>query len=421
MGKILVKPTKLVGRVEVPPSKSISHRAIICGGLCDTFDKSIVKNVVISEDIEATIKAIRSLGVNIDIKKQEDSNRCKLVIQRQKKNVKMAKINCFESGSTLRFLIPVSTVFAENSEFEATGSLIERPLDIYYDIFEKQNIAYCCYYRKLPLFIDGKFKSGNYDIDGSISSQFVSGMLFMLPLLNGDSTINITNELESKAYVDLTIDILGRFGVTIENNNYEKFFIKGNQKYVATEYEVEGDYSQAAFYLVANELGSEIEVDGLNEASLQGDKQIIEIIQDLRKMNSGEYTLDVSQIPDLVPIVSVLASLKENVTTYITNARRLRIKESDRLHAICSQLQLLGADITELEEGLVIRGKRFLDGGQHVDSFNDHRIAMSLAIAATRCNSEIVINNFRTVNKSYPEFWDDYNMLGGEAYELDIW
>lgn len=419
MKKMLIKPSKLKGDVIIPPSKSVSHRAIICASLCDGKNESIIKNVIMSEDIKATIEAMEALGVKINVE-TDFNDRYKLIVKKEKETVENAIINCNESGSTLRFLIPIALVLADKSEFTGSGRLIERPLDTYYRIFDEQGIAYTNDNGKLPLKVAGNLKSSNFNIEGDISSQFISGLLFSLPLLNGDSKITITSELESKGYVDLTIDMLNKFDVNIVNNNYREFIVKGNSKYKSTNYEVEADYSQGAFFLVAKALGNDVNSIGLNEDSIQGDKEIVDIINEIKNSNSNELTIDASQIPDLVPILAVLSSLLDGKTVNITNAKRLRIKESDRLNAITTQLNLLGADLTELDDGIIIKGKKVLKGGATVNSFNDHRIAMSLAIAATKCEEEIVLEGFEAVKKSYPSFWDDYQTLGGQISELNM-
>jgi 3-phosphoshikimate 1-carboxyvinyltransferase len=264
---------------------------------------------------------------------------------------------------------------------------------------------------------------------GDVSSQFISGLLFALPLIDGDSEIVITKKLESRGYVDLTLDILNKFGINIINEAYNRFIIKGNQKYIKRNYRVEGDFSQVAFWLVAGALGGDIVCHDLKEDSLQGDKVIVDIIKRMQgnlitedgKMTSTtaetvSTIIDGSECPDIIPVLAVLAALSEG-TTEIVNAGRLRIKECDRLSAVASELKKLGADIEEKEDGLIIKGKKELIGGE-VDSFNDHRIAMALAVAAIRCKEPVTIRDSGCIKKSYPTFWEHYKMLGGK---LDEW
>lgn len=345
-----------------------------------------------------------------------------------KKNRDFKIIDCIESGSTLRFLIPLSLIHENKIIFIGRGKLFERPLNPYFDIFHFQGISYSFEKDKLNLKIEGVLKPGEFTLRGDISSQFISGLLFSLPLLKGSSRIIITTELESKGYIDLTLDVLSKYGIKIINNNYKEFLIEGNQSYMPQSYTVEGDYSQAAFYLAAGALGSCIKCRGLNVDSLQGDKAIIDIIKSMGgKVDiNNDYimaypskttgtVIDGSEIPDIIPILTVLSSLSSG-TTKIINSKRLRFKECDRLRAISTQLSKLGADIKEKEDGLVIKGKTSLKGGV-VDSCNDHRIAMALSIASTRCEGTVIINNSGAVKKSYPDFWDDFKNLGGKIEE----
>lgn len=412
MELIKIMPTKLKGKVLVPPSKSLSHRAIICASLCNKGE-SVIDNLILSEDIKATIQGMNSLGAEIDIV----GNKA-IIKRRNLLNDKNPIINCRESGSTLRFLIPLSLILSDSCSFTGSNKLFERPLDVYYNIFKEQNIYY-----KLndmyPLTVKGSLSSGTYEVLGNVSSQFISGLLFTLPLLNGDSTIKILGDYESKEYVNLTIDILKKHFIEIDNIDEKTYFIKGNQSYVNSSYTIESDFSQAAFFLVAKKLGNDVECLGLNLNSIQGDKEIINIINKYNNSKSYEdIIINASQIPDLVPIIAVLASLQNNKTTIITNAQRLRIKESDRLKAISTELNKLGANIKETTDGLIIKGKEQLKGNATVNSWNDHRIAMSLAIAATKCDGDVIIENHLAVNKSYPEFWKDYEALGGRIDEL---
>lgn len=416
-------PSKLKGTIEIPPSKSISHRGIICASLSDGI--SNISNLIFSDDIKATLKGMNVLGAKeVDIK-SEMLGRYNVSIKGTKNiHTTNNKIDCIESGSTLRFLIPLGALTNEEMTFKGKGKLIERPLKQYYKIFEEQNIEYTNDEGKLPLTIKGKLKSGEFKLKGNVSSQFITGLMFALPLLKGDSTIILTTELESKGYVDLTIDILRKFSIEIDNNDYKEFYIRGNQRYVARDYRVEGDFSQGAFWIVAGILGENIKCNGLDVESLQGDKAILNIVKEMQgdidikdnyintKTSQTKGTIvDASQCPDIVPIVAVLGALSEG-TTKIINAERLRIKESDRLKAISNELNKLGAEIEEQKDGLIIKGKKYLKGGK-VDSWNDHRIAMALAVATIKCKNPVTITNSDAVSKSYPHFWEDFKNLGG--------
>lgn len=421
MKYVTIDPGILTGEVTIPASKSISHRAIICAGLSEGV--SNIENVGSSQDIAATYAAMKSFGVQIT--EQKDSLKIK---GSAKLNIDNCNIDCSESGSTLRFLIPLAAAAGRKVTFYGTGKLIERPLQPYYDIFDEQKIKYWNSDGKLPLTIDGKLKPGEFRIKGNISSQFISGLLFALPVLDGDSQIIITTELESRPYIDLTLDALKKFGINVENNDYKKFLIRGNQRYKASNCRIEGDFSQAAFWLAAGTLGSHVVCEGLCMDSLQGDKNILNVIESMGGNISAEGNrvkaspsetrgtiVDASQIPDLVPVITVLAALSKG-TTRIINAGRLRLKESDRLSAISCELNKIGADIKEQEDGLIIEGKDMLQGGE-TDSWNDHRIAMAMAVASTRCKNPVIIKNSDCIKKSYPDFWNDFRNLGGKADE----
>lgn len=423
MSTIRITPSDLTGEVCVPTSKSVCHRAVICAGLA--AGTSRISGILLSDDIIATMHAMEALGAVI---RQEGDT---LIIT----GTDCAKpvhhvIACNESGSTLRFLIPLG-LNNQTMTFTGKGQLVERPLNDYFNILDEQKIAYQTTDGHLPLSVTGALKPGQFRLRGDVSSQFVSGLLFALPRLEADSSIIITTELESQGYIDLTLSMLARFGIKIINNNYREFIVPGNQKYQSTNYHVEGDYSQVAFWLVAGTLGSPICCTGLNPHSLQGDKVILELIQQM----GGKLTIDTdsvqasiaitkgieidaSQCPDLVPILAVLASVSEG-TTRIIRAGRLRIKECDRLKAVTQELNKLGADIEEHEDSLTIYGRRLLKGGT-VDSWHDHRIAMALAVASIACQTPVTIQHSECVSKSYPNFWQDFQMLGGKINECHM-
>lgn len=422
MNCVKIFPKKLKGSINIPPSKSLAHRAIIAAGLAG--GESIIDNIVYSKDILATIYGMKNFGVSIN-EIEKNNNKLLNIKGVNKIQIQNNVIDCIESGSTLRFLIPIALLQNEREvTFIGSGKLPQRPLDEYYNIFNKKNIFYQNEKGNLPLRVKGKLKPGEFYLKGDISSQFITGLMFVLPLLCGDSKIIITSKLESKAYVDLTMDILNKFGVKIENNNYKEFYIKGNQSYVPRNYNVEGDFSQGAFWLVAGAIGEEMSCKNLNINSLQGDKEIINIIKymggiininnDCIKVISSKLkgiTIDASEIPDLVPILAVAGTVSSGVTKII-NAKRVRIKECDRLHAIACELNKIGGEVEELEDSLIIKGNKKLKGGI-VDSWNDHRIAMAMAVASTVCEESLIINNSKAVEKSYPNFWEEFRNVGG--------
>lgn len=425
MEKIIIKPKRLSGNVTIPPSKSLGHRGIISAALSKGMSK--VSNVQFSKDIIATIEIMKQLGAKIEI------NRDELVIDGTNiflNSSEQLQFQCNESGSTLRFLIPIALVKDGEYIFHGKGKLASRPLTSYYEIFEEKGIQYNTEEGGLPLRVSGSLKSGTYRLRGDISSQFITGLLFALPLLKGNSEIIVTTKLESKGYIDLTLEVLKNFGIEIENEGYKVFKIKGSQNFHPKDFIIEGDYSQGAFYLVAGAIGCDIKCEALRKDSLQGDKVIIDILKRMgcKFEETDEFIkalpsrlkgidIDVSQCPDLVPILGVAASLAEG-TTKILNGKRVRIKESDRLFATASELNKIGGNITELEDGLVIEGISNFKGGE-VDSHNDHRMVMALAMAATRAKGNIIINDPMAIEKSYPNFFEDYRKLGGDISELD--
>lgn len=433
----IIYPSKLKGSIKIPASKSILHRSIICAALAGGISK--IDNVVYSKDICATMEAVEAMGANIYRGKDYILIEGIELDQNINKSYGYIDKNCSfsvaESGSTLRFLLPILSLIDRNFSIYTEGRLIKRPLDIYLDIFDREGIAYDIGNGSINIQGGMALEGGVYNIDGSVSSQFVSGMMFALPLIDRDSTINILGELESKSYVDMTISTLKDFGVEIQNHDYKSFSIVGRQKYRAREYYVEGDYSQAAFFAVANALGSEVDIYGINENSLQGDREILDILEhfgaELEFRNSDEgvylhiregerraYSFDGKDIPDIVPILSLLAALSDG-QTHISNISRLKIKESDRLDAVYRELSALGADIEKGEDYLKIKGKNMLKGGCKTSSHRDHRIAMMLAIAASKCHEPIEIEYAEAVSKSYPEFWNDIESLGGR-YECNM-
>ncbi len=404
MDSLEIKPKKLSGSVTVPPSKSMAHRAIICASLSNGISK--LTNIDYSDDINATIEAMKSLGT-VFIKHDNE-----LIVDGNKTfTLKNCLIDCNESGSTLRFLVPISLAKENNVRFIGKGNLGKRPITTFYEVFDKQGIRYNYSKDELDLKIKGKIRGDIFKIRGDISSQFISGFLFALPLVNGDSIIEITTNLESKSYIDLTLSMLETFGISIINHNYERFIIKGNQQYKATNYEVEGDFSQGAFFYCANYIGNDIDINGLDFKSLQGDKQCVSIIEDFKNNDDKDVVIDATNCPDIIPVVCVSASLRRG-KTFIKNAGRLRIKECDRLTAICTELSKLGANIREDGDTIIVVGTNKLSGGK-LNTYNDHRMAMALAIASTRCEDNVIIDNKNCVSKSYPKFWEDFSNIGG--------
>lgn len=404
---MLIKSSRLHGIVDIPASKSVAHRILICSALAE--GQSQILGLKYSKDIDATIEAMSALGAEFLI-----GQHCSHIQQvfGIEKIPEKAVIDCNESGSTLRFIIPVAAALGVETEFHGRGRLPQRPIDIYTRELTKHGITFN-YNNTMPFTISGRLTSGTYEIEGNVSSQFITGLLFALPLIEGDSEIVLTSKLQSRPYVDITIDVMKRFGISIEETE-NSFKIKGGQKYIPQIETVEGDYSQSAFFYVANALGSDVSMKNLNPESVQGDKKIIDIIKSATK--NGRITgfcADCSNIPDLVPILSVLGAYGTE-KSLIYNAERLRIKESDRLAACADMLNNLGGNVTVTPDGLEINPTGNMHGGT-VDSCGDHRIVMAAAIAALGCNGDVIIKGAEAVEKSYPDFFEDYKNLGGVA------
>lgn len=421
MSKTLtVYPSALSGEVKIPASKSVLHRAVLSGLLAN--GNTEINGVSYNDDIDATLSCAESLGAEV-VKEGETvfitgaglNNECLL--------------NCNQSGTTLRFLIPIASALGGNFTFEGNGRLPFRPIGELIKVLAEHGIS--CRHPQdafLPLNISGKLKSGEYLLPGNISSQYLSGLLFALPLLENDSVISLTTGLESAAYVSMTIDMLTRFGIRIEENNNNdikrQYFIKGNQKYIPRSITAEGDWSQAAFFLVAGALGNNILCNNLNENTKQGDFAVADVLKKMgAKINKKENgfsafaenlhgtEIDMTQIPDLLPPLAAAAAIADGNTRF-TGCERLRLKESDRLAACAEELRKIGASTFIDGNSLIVEGCKTLKGGT-ASSRGDHRIAMALAIAATRCENPVIIEEADAVSKSYPDFFKDYINLGG--------
>ena len=402
---ITVYPYPIGGRVTAPPSKSHVHRLLIAAALCQEQETAI-HCVGENEDIAATVRCLSAL--NTDIRKEAQGFR----VYRDSSLHRFAangSLDCGESGSTLRFLLPLCAAKPHAMEapivLTGAGRLPSRPNGPLLNALRSHGAQ--IHGDFLPLTVDGGLFAGDYELPGNVSSQYFSGLLFALPLLEGDSALRHTSPLESRPYVDLTLSVLRQFGVTImEMENGWR--IPGGQRYASPgAAEAEGDWSAAAFWLGANALGNAVTVEGLNDRSCQGDQAIEALLSRI----GGE--IDVTDTPDLMPILSAVAAAIPGKITRITGAARLRLKESDRLAAMAKTIQALGGQADELPGGLAIRGTK-LKGGT-VDGMNDHRVVMSAAIAATACQGPVTIRGAEAVNKSYPGFWKDFQALGGQT------
>ena len=395
--QISITPKKLSGSIEAVSSKSYAHRVLIAAALADA--PTDVHINVSSEDIEATLRCIKALGAKTE---KTENGFTVYPIDVPNEN---AVLDCGESGSTARFMLAVCAALCGKANLVGSGRLPERPMKELAEALESGGAR--CSGDFLPLTVCGRLHSGVYKLRGDISSQFITGLMLALAMVEGESEIQLITKTESAAYVDITVDVLKQFGIEVlkTNGGYKIF----GGKYISPKkIDVEGDWSNAAFWLAASRMGGSISVSGLNPASRQGDKAFQSVI--------AENVIDASQIPDLVPIIAVYAASKKAVTE-IVGAVRLRLKESDRIKTTVGLINSLGGKAEETDSGLVICGNGRLCGGV-ADGAGDHRIVMSAAIAATICGREVVINGAEAVKKSYPTFFEDYKKLGGEIHVL---
>lgn len=418
---VLIKSSVLKGSVKIPPSKSIAHRAIICAALAD--GESYLQNIQYSQDILATLEAISALGAKVT----REENAVKII--GVNKPMQRAHIDCNESGSTLRFLIPIVAALGIETSFFGQGRLPDRPLTPYQQIFANNTVHFTQSEQEI-CSVKGKLSPGCFMVDGTISSQFITGLLFSLPLLSEDSKLIIHGTLESAPYVAITIDVLKSFGVQVVRQK-DGFLVQGNQTFKATNYYIEGDYSQAAFFAVYGACFSPITLTGLKKNTSQGDQKILDYLHQvgayiewkeetvrISKDKLNSFTYNIADTPDLAPPLALLA-LCCSGKSLLTGAGRLRLKESDRIASIAECVKQLGAKAIVRETALEIEGTSRLNGGS-INSFADHRIVMMAAIAGCQCMNDLVIQNAEAVKKSYPAFFTDYKRLGGRVYELNV-
>ena len=389
---VTIVPGTLEGAVTPPSSKSPTHRAVLALMLAQGEGK--LSNLAVSEDIQATQDCVAALKSGQPA--QADG---------------LPLLDCGESGSTLRFLIPVALAVRGGGHFTGRGRLMERPQGPYIRLFEEKGILWN--QEGTCLTVAGQLEPGVYALPGNVSSQFITGLLYALPLLPGDSRIVLTTPLESRGYVDMTLDMLRRFDIKVEEQE-DGFLVPGNQTYQARDLTLEADWSGAAFWYAANFLGAQVDIQGLNSDSVQGDRQIGTLYWKLAR--PGDVDIDLSQCPDLAPPLAAMAAVRKGTTRFV-HAGRLRMKESDRLETIARTLNALGAKAQVGEDTLTLEGVDHLEGGT-VDGCNDHRIAMMAAVAAVACKEPVTILGAECVKKSYPRFWEDYTALGGEIHGL---
>ncbi len=442
MSICVVEPGVLSGRVLVPPSKSMAHRALFCAALAQGTSR--IDNFVLSRDMHATLGALKALGVASEILPSTRFPGRHLVVVHGTGSLSPTgdPVDCIESGSTARFVIPFSRLVSDPVTVTGRNGLLERPFGLFQTLFAGKGVTMTDQNGCLPVTLTGALQPGTFRLRGNVSSQFITGLLFVLPLLSGDSEILVEGPLESASYVAMTLQMLQAFGVradmTLATNAGTdatgqigaRLHVPGGQRYVATDHVVEGDWSQAAFWLVAGALGHRVAVDGLTADALQGDRAVVAFLQQMGAEVRVDGSclrvttptplrgidMDVSQCPDLVPALAIAAARAHGVS-HICNAARLRFKECDRLAAVREMLESFGIAVSETPDGLVITGRPEGFGAGIVEGCNDHRIVMAAAVAATRANGAVRITWREAVRKSYPDFWADFAAVGGNGRE----
>jgi len=410
-------PSPLTGSITAIPSKSVAHRLLICAAFADR--PTVLTIPSSSGDIDATIDCLRAMGAGI-VRRADD-----IVVTPAAEIAPAPILDCRESGSSLRFLLPTAAALCENVRFTGCGRLPERPLGDLTTAMKRHGVSFRS--ERLPLETSGRLHGGKFALPGDISSQYLTGLLLALPRLEEDSEIRLTTKLASSSYVDITLCILALFGIRVKRTVYG-YFVPGRQTFTSQgRISVDGDWSNAAFFLAAGAIGGSVTVTGLNPLSPQGDKAIVELLRRFgAKVTSdnGRVTafpgalhgceIDLCGVPDLLPALALVAACAEGETRFV-NGARLRYKESDRLASTATMLRSLGGEAEQNYDGLRVRG-RALEGGV-VQSFNDHRIAMAAAIAGSRCSGPVTILGAEAVNKSHPAFFRDYIKLGGNAQD----
>lgn len=396
--KASIKVSTAHGKINVMSSKSYAHRLLIASAL--TNGESKVSNIDMNNDILATINCIKTIG-----KKVEVCENTIMVENDNHQNEEELIFDCLESGSTLRFFIPIALATGRKSTFKGSKKLLSRGLDPYFNICDKQNIKF----DKGEDYVtfEGKLKSGDFLVPGDISSQFITGLLFALAILDGDSTVTLTSPLQSKNYVDITIDVLHLAGIEVILKE-DVYYVKGNQKYNLTDSVVEGDYSNAAFFDALNYLNGNVELIGLNPNSLQGDKVYKE---HFKSLSQGFKVIDLKDCIDLGPILFCFAGVKFGAKFINTN--RLKIKESNRVNDLKNELNKIGIEVVDTDNQVIVNPASSLNKGVSLEGCNDHRIVMALSVLLSLCGG--TISGIEAVNKSYPKFFKDLQSLGIEV------
>lgn len=412
---VTIQPHELCGELCAPPSKSFMHRILICAALSDKCTD--IKCSELSEDTRATMNALSSLGAQFEIKENS------IFVTPVREHARECEIDCKESGSTFRFMLPIVASIGKKVSFCGSQRLGERPILPLCECLESGGVVFCRGKGTLPCEIEGKMKNGVYEITGDVSSQFISGLMMALGNIGGGE-IKITGKIKSAPYIKITAEVMKSFGAEVVKTDCG-YIVKSDGYKTTGKVFVEGDLSNAAFHLAIGALGGKIRLSGLNEDTVQGDGKIVDILKEMgaditrendaltvRKSLLSPIQLDCEDIPDIVPVLCVVACGAEGESTFY-NIKRLREKESDRVESTCALIKALGGNITADENAIKVSGTGKLRGGT-VDSFNDHRIAMSAAAASVICDEKVTITDAQAVNKSYPDFFEKFVLLGGK-------
>ena len=395
--KVTIEKGRAVGTIKAPPSKSMAHRMLICAALAE--GTSIINGISECDDVLATLDCMKALGVPF----VREGDKVTVTGIDMRRACPSSPLYCRESGSTLRFFVPICMLSGKNTMLMASGSLMRRPMSVYENLAKEKGYVYA--QDEQSVMVKGPLKAGEYKVAGDISSQFISGLLFALPLTDGDSTLNITPPVESRSYINLTISALEEFGIKIVWKDEHTLFIKGNQKYKAIETSVEGDYSNAAFLSALSVLGGDVSVEGLKKDSLQGDRVYTRFFEMLCK---GTPTVHIGDCPDLGPVLFAVAAAKYGGV--FTGTSRLRIKESDRGAAMAEELKKFGTAVTVHDDTVVVYPADFHAPSETLYGHGDHRIVMSLAVLCTLTGG--TIEGAEAVAKSYPDFFLAIDSIG---------
>ncbi len=417
---VKITADSVCGEVDILSSKTELHRLIILSALCDNPTK-IYYSGVLSKDVQATITCVKAIGASVTV----DKNTIK--VEPIAKKVNNVELNCGESGSTLRFMLPVASALGLDYKVNVEGRLSKRPLSPLYDLMVEEGISFSAK-EQYPMFVSGKLNGGNYKIDGSVSSQFITGLLIALAVSENGGKVEVKGDFQSKPYVDVTVELMRKFGASVTENGHE-YSVTGGGFVSPGKATAGGDWSNSAFFVALGAIGGKIKIKNLDGESVQGDKAIYKLLTlfgakvkfsdgvlEVEKGDLKGISIDAKDVPDLVPVLAVVGCFSKGETK-IYNAERLRLKESDRIQSVVSMINSIGGEAIATKDGMIIKGKSNVLGGT-VDSFNDHRIVMSATVASALCKNGVTILGAEAVKKSYPDFFVQIKKLGVNAVEV---